>query len=148
MKKSLTILSLTLSSVASAAAQVGANVNISIGQGAAAGGQVNSGALVSLVQMISTLIGMLVPVAVALAVLCFFWFLIKFITSEEEGDKKRKALGGIGYSILALFIMVSIWGIVGFLGNILGIGQGGSVPIPSVPVLNNNPIGGIGNILD
>jgi hypothetical protein len=28
---------------------------------------------------------------------------------------------------------VSIWGIVGFLGNLLGINQGGAIPVPAVP---------------
>ena len=40
---------------------------------------------------------------------------------------------GMAYAILALFLMVAIWGIIGFLANLLGVGVGGSVPIPGVP---------------
>jgi hypothetical protein len=41
----------------------------------------------------------------------------------------------MGYSILAIFVMVSIWGIIGFIGNTLGVGAGGGAPVPVVPVL-------------
>jgi hypothetical protein len=43
----------------------------------------------------------------------------------------------MGFSILALFVMVSIWGIVGFLGSVFGINQGGNVPTPGIPVPGN-----------
>jgi hypothetical protein len=41
------------------------------------------------------------------------------------------------FSILALFVMVSIWGLIGLLGSMLGVGQGGSSPIPVIPVPAN-----------
>jgi hypothetical protein len=40
---------------------------------------------------------------------------------------------GMAFSILALFMMVSVWGLVSFLGSFFGIGQGGSVGIPAIP---------------
>ena len=79
---------------------------------------------------------MLTPLAVTAAVLAFFWFLIEFIwKGNADATKRAEGLRGMGYAVLALFVMVSIWGLVGFMGSIVGIGQGGSVPIPQVPVL-------------
>jgi len=133
MKKSLISLSLAMSSVTLAAAQIiGGQVTIGFG---ANQGQVNGGALLQLLALAQTLVTRLVPFAVGLAILSFFWFLIEFIwKGRADPEAKSTSLKGMGYSILALFVMVSIWGIVGFLGSVTGINQGGNVPIPGVPI--------------
>lgn len=135
MKKTLTTLSLVASGAAVALAQVGGTITIG---NTATQGQVNGGALLQLLALAQTLVTRLVPFAVGVAVLVFFYFLIVFIIKGgESSDTKAATLKGMGYSILALFVMVSIWGIVGFLGSMFGIGQGGNVPIPGVPVPGN-----------
>lgn len=101
-------------------------------------GQVNGGALLSLLALAQTLVSRLGIFAVGVALLAFFWFLIKLIMNGgESADGKASAMKGMGYSIMALFVMVSIWGIIGLLGSMLGIGQGGSVPVPGIPVPTN-----------
>ena len=132
MKKALTFLSLLAVTTTSALAQ-GA---VTIGQSAAQG-QVNGNALLKLLELAQVIVSRLVPFAVGIAVLAFFWFLIKFIMQGgESSDAKAASLKGMGMSVLALFVMVSIWGIIGFFGSIFGIGQGGTVPIPVVPMAN------------
>lgn len=132
MKKTLTTLSLIASNVAIAFAQV--QGNITIGQ-TATQGQVNGGALLGLLALAQTLVSRLVPFAIGLAVVAFFWFLIEFIwKGRDDAESKKRGLSGMGYAILALFVMVSIWGIIGFLGSMFGVGQGGNVPIPGVPI--------------
>ena len=37
------------------------------------------------------------------------------------------------YGVIALFVMVSVWGLVGLIGNTFGIQQGGGAIIPSIP---------------
>lgn len=129
MKKALTFISFLSSSVMIAVAQV----QITVGQTSTAG-TVNAGPLMSLLASAQDIAGKLVPFAITVAVLAFFWYLIKFITQGgESGEKKEASMKGMGYSILALFIMVSVWGIIGLLGNMLGVGQGGIVPTPGVP---------------
>ena len=128
--KALTALSLLTSSIGLAIAQA----PIVIGQ-ASQQGAVNGGALLQLLALAQNLVTRLVPFAIGLAVLAFFWFLIKFIwKGSEDAKEKDAAMKGMGYSLLALFVMVSIWGLVGFLGSMFGINQGGNVPIPGVPV--------------
>jgi len=75
-----------------------------------------------LIQATGFLITLLIPVVVGFALLSFFWGLVKFIfrvggdeKAVEEG--KRIMLWGIG----ALFVMLSIWGLVSFLRSNLGI---------------------------
>jgi hypothetical protein len=61
------------------------------------------------------------PVIASLALLVFFWGLVKFIRKSGEGDIKdgRDLMiwGG-----LALFVMVSVWGILRFLSGEFGFG--------------------------
>jgi hypothetical protein len=136
MKKTVTTLSLVAANVAIAFAQVTGTINI--GGQTATQGQVNGGALISLLTLVSRLSGMLAPILVTFAVLVFFWYLIQFIVKGgQDAEAKNLSMRGMMYSIGAIFVMVSIWGIISFLGSTLGIGQGGSVPIPSVPTFGN-----------
>lgn len=94
----------------------------------------NSGQLMGLIQMASKIIGMLVPVMIALAVVAFFWFLVNFIWKGAEDPTKHKdAMKGMAFSVVAIFVMVSIWGIVAFIGTTVGIGQGGGIPDFKLP---------------
>ena len=130
MKKALTTLSLVAGSVATALAQVNINIGATANQG-----QVNGGAILQLLTLAQTIVARLVPFAIGIAVLAFFWFLIKFITQGgENGEAKSASIKGMAYCVLALFLMVSIWGIIGFLGSIFGIGAGGAIPTPCIPV--------------
>lgn len=144
MKKALSFLTLLAGNIMIAQAQININFggatnggNYSAG-GVATQGQVNGGAILSLLALAQKIVANLVPFLIGVAVVSFFWYLIKFITKGgESSDAKSASIKGMGYSVLALFVMVSIWGIVGLLGSMLGIGQGGSVPIPGVPVPTN-----------
>lgn len=131
MKKALTTLSLIAGNVAFALAQVSGT--ITIGQSAAQG-RVNGNALIDLLGLAQTIVLRLVPFAIGIAMLAFFWFLIQFIMKSSDPAEQGKAKSGMGYSILALFAMVSIWGIIGLLGSIFGVNQGGEIPVPGVPV--------------
>ncbi len=69
------------------------------------------------------LLDLVIPITFALALLFFFYGLAQFIRSIsdktiEEGKNKMK------WGIVALFVMVSIWGIIGYIGDSLGIETG------------------------
>lgn len=97
-------------------------------------GQVNGGALLQLLALAQEIVSRLVPFAIGLAVLAFFWFLITFIfKGKDKPEEQQKSLKGMGFSVLALFVMVSIWGIIGFFGSVFGINQGGNIPVPGIP---------------
>jgi hypothetical protein len=84
--------------------------------------------LLGLMSTASCVISMLVPILISLAVLAFFWFIVKFIwKGAEDPAEQKKAKAGMGWSLVALFAMVSIWGIIAFAGGILGIQQGGTM---------------------
>jgi len=62
------------------------------------------------------------PVLISLALLAFFWALIQYLFNKDAKAEDSKKY--LGYSILILFVMVSIWGIIAFLQQNLGIGDG------------------------
>ncbi len=65
-----------------------------------------------------------IPVVVGLALLYFFWGLSKFIL--RAGDEKAREEGKqiMLWGVIALFVMVSIWGIVDFIARDLGVKGG------------------------
>lgn len=127
MKKALTIGSVILSSVSIALAQVAAPTLYSATS-------VNTSSIEGLITRVSAIVTSIVPLFVGLALAGFFWFLVRFIwKGGSEPKEKQAALAGMGYSVLALFLIVGIWGIIAFIANMFGIGLGGSVPIPTIP---------------
>jgi hypothetical protein len=78
------------------------------------------------VRSIGRLINLLLPIVVALALLAFFWGLAQFIFAAGDEEAKKKGKQTMIWGVVALFIMVSVWGLVGFIGSALGIGQGAS----------------------
>jgi hypothetical protein len=67
-----------------------------------------------------------------LALLAFFYGLAKLIWGGPEAVSEGKSL--MIWGIVALFVMVSVWGLVRFIGNAFNIEQGGSANVPTVPL--------------
>lgn len=81
-----------------------------------------------LANLVSQLVNFLTPVAVGIALLAFFYGLIMYLFDKNHDIKTSRNYMIAG--IVALFIMVSIWGIIQFFGNTLGISTGGHADIP------------------
>ncbi len=87
-----------------------------------------SNPLLGLLALAQTIVARLVPFLIGLAVLAFFWFIVEFIwKGKDSPEEQKKARTGMFWSIVALFVMVSVWGIINFAGTALGIGQGGTM---------------------
>jgi len=74
-----------------------------------------------IVTAIQGIVNILIPVAFGLIVVAFFWGLATYIFSA--GDEEAKARGRsimIG-GVIALFIAASIWGIIAFIGDQIGV---------------------------
>ena len=87
----------------------------------------------TLIDSIGRIIGVALPIVVALALLGFFWGLAQFIFAAGDESKKDQAKSHMIWGLVALFVMVGVWGLVGFIGDALNIQQGDSVIVPSVP---------------
>ena len=70
---------------------------------------------------IGDIVNTLIPIVFAIALLVFFWGLVRYIFGAEHDKEKAKKT--MLWGVIALFVMASIWGLVTFLGENLGIGQ-------------------------
>lgn len=74
-----------------------------------------------LITAASGIINSLIAVMVAIALLIFFWGLVKFILAQGSETTKLEAKKIMGWGLVALFVMVSVWGIIGFTQDQLGL---------------------------
>lgn len=96
--------------------------------------------LEGLVEDVGNALALVVPIMVGLAIIYFFWGLVQYIRSA--GDPKAAATGKsiMIYGIIAIFVMVSVWGIVGWLQGVIGIDPDATGVEVIVPGLGgNNP---------
>jgi hypothetical protein len=123
MKKALTIGSIILSTVSFAVAQVGGSLSQAT---VAAPGASSASGILGLITTFQTLLDRAVPLAISLAVIGLFWFLLQFVWKGSSNPEKRsESIKGMGYSLIAIFVMVAIWGIIAFIANLTGVGVGG-----------------------
>lgn len=85
-----------------------------------------------IINTIRGIVDQLIPLALAVALLVFFWGLIKYIWSAGDAEGKADGQKIMTAGILGLFLMVSIWGIVGIIANTFGIQTGTRQAPPSV----------------
>ncbi len=69
---------------------------------------------------------------IGLAILFFIYNVFQYI---QAGDPKKTAEAGhmITYSIIFIFVMLSVWGLVGILVNTFFPGGSAPVTLPSIP---------------
>ena len=82
------------------------------------------------IDTIGGLIVKLIPIVIGAAVLLFIWGLLRFLLSNSE-DARKGAKEFMVFGVVALFIMVSVWGLVNFLRNTLGVTGGANQPPPA-----------------
>lgn len=68
----------------------------------------------------------LVGLMILIAILAFFWGLIKYLFSGG-GEDKSEGLKLMFYGVIAIFVMVSIWGIIRLLQQTFGVGNNTSI---------------------
>lgn len=90
----------------------------------------------TLIGAVGSIINMLIPLLVGVAILAFFWGLIKYINSGGKSHEQGRNIMIAG--LVSFFVMVSLYGIINFAGSALGInqnGQGNAVRpnAPSIP---------------
>ena len=104
-------------------ASVAALPLLALAQGGGGGGAPapNLTGLTNLALGIQTVISYLIPAAFALAVLAFFWGVARYIFSAGEEEAKAEGRRIMVGGIIAIFVIAAIWGIVQFIGSVIGI---------------------------
>lgn len=72
----------------------------------------------------------LIPLFIALAVVAFMWGVIILVINSDNEEKKKEGKKFMVWGIIALFVIISIWGLVGLLANTIGLK-------PLIPQLSN-----------
>ena len=83
------------------------------------------GALVTFNQFLNGVVG----VIITMAIIVFFWGLVRYLT--DVGEAKHDGLIMMFYGLIALFVMVSVWGIIHLLQVTFNV-QGQGVILPGV----------------
>jgi len=60
-------------------------------------------------------------------VLVFIWGIFKLVFSNRDSKEREQARGYIVWGIIALFVMVSVWGLVNLLISFFGFSVMGSM---------------------
>lgn len=99
----------------------------------------------SILSLFGNLLNAVIWILVTLAVVIFFWGLVKYIFNRDGGEKGgTEGATLMFWGIVAIFVMVSIWGIIRLLQNTFGVSSGQGALVPStIPVQN---VGGPGVI--
>ena len=72
--------------------------------------------IISMLGSVSAFINMLIPIFLALAVLAFFWGLVKWLfTDPGNAEKRSEAINIMGMGVIVIFVMVSLWGLIAVL---------------------------------
>jgi hypothetical protein len=69
--------------------------------------------LLDTLALANTFLNAAIGLFITLAIVIFFWGLIKYLM--EVGEKKTEGLSIMFYGVIAIFVMVSIWGIIRLL---------------------------------
>jgi hypothetical protein len=65
-----------------------------------------------------------IPLIFALATMMFVWGVVQFVINSDDEAKKSKGKQFMLWGIIALTVMVSVWGLVGILSSTFGVGTG------------------------
>ena len=80
-----------------------------------------------------SIVAILTTIAVSFVFLYFFWNLAVYIKASGD-DQKEQAKSKMGWSVLAIIVVTSLWGIIAFFRGVVGIGTGdpNDIVVPSV----------------
>lgn len=82
----------------------------------------------SLVGLFIGMIKTIVPLIVGITLLYFIWGVFQLVRSNSP-DSREEAIGYITYGIVALFVMISVWGLVSILTSTF---FGGAMILPQL----------------
>ena len=68
-----------------------------------------------------SLIKIVVPFLFSLATAGFIWGIIQYFINPDNEEKRKEGKNYMTWGIIALFVMVSMWGLVGVFSNTFGV---------------------------
>jgi hypothetical protein len=81
---------------------------------------------IKLLETFGDIVNMSIGILVTLALAVFFWGLVQYIFKLGGSKTPDNGRSLMVYGIVALFVMVSVWGLTSFIGEFLDIKSDGS----------------------
>lgn len=94
--------------------------------------------ITSVTTLVSSLINYAIGILIGVAIIAFFVGLIRYLFTSKAEDARKGAVKLMVYGILAIAVMLSVYGLVRLLQNTFGVGNGTPVPPPSIGQLQIN----------
>ncbi len=94
-----------------------------------------SGNLQGLLDFISLAVAQLIPIMFGLAIIYFFWGLIVFLRASGDPKAQEAGRNQMIWGVIAIAVMVSVYGLVVWLQDLFGVDQLDTIDIPTVPGL-------------
>lgn len=91
----------------------------------------------TILSTIGGLINQIIPILIAGALAYFIYGVIKFVISTDADDKEA-ARKVVVQGVIGLFVIVSVWGLVGVVQSTFGVGTGSSLNASQIPGVQLN----------
>lgn len=91
------------------------------------------GTIEGIITKMTLILGDIIPVLLVIATLVFIWGVIVYILAGSSEERKKQGYNLIIWGLLALFLIVTMWGLVVVIGRTFDIGN---ESIPVGPELN------------
>ena len=91
------------------------------------------GGIEGFIATIGRIMDMIVPIMVGLALIYFIYGLGEYILESGEEGKKAEGRNIMIYGTIAMFVIVSIWGLVQLLQETTNVGGKNTIEAPKIP---------------
>jgi len=90
----------------------------------------------SIMGIFKDILDKLVPLLITAALVFFIFGVVKYIMAQDDEEGRTKARSIMINGIIALFVIVSVWGLVAVLNSTFSVGPGGAPGgVPGTPSL-------------
>ena len=86
----------------------------------------------SIIDAIGRIVKSLIPITFGLALVYFFYGVAKYILSATNQKAADEGKAIMIYGVIAIAVMASLYGLVGFLQGTFGVGSGSAIIPPSI----------------
>lgn len=86
----------------------------------------------SILGTVRNLLNLLIPILITAALVYFIWGVIKYITAKDA-DAQKDARNRVVQGVIGLFIILSVWGLIGVIQSTSGVGGGGTLTDELIP---------------
>lgn len=92
----------------------------------------NLTSLDAIVAFVGRTVRALIPIVFGLAIVYFFWGLVTFLRAAGDPKAQEAGRNQMIWGVIAIAVMISVYGLVFWLQGLLGINNVGTITPPSV----------------